>query len=284
MPFAAPPVGENRFRAPQPLAPVTDGIYDSGQAYDFCPQRTVNGSEDCLYLGLFSRPWSLPQPLHPVIIVYFGGGFIEGGSSFIIPPAGYPMLYTSLSNGFILVYPTTASTLLASCQEWKSQQILIQTLMQDFSTSRQHCSTSSSSEAIQRTSVSGANLRAVAALLLKPLPLAARPTLLKALASSFFWPKTYRYDGPESQLITTPTPTFQVSGSDSLKCLKAAEVQTLRTAALYISGSHTYNTSPYTWAPVIGDTLLQSLFQATINGNVNIDCGFGMYESTMSSS
>src|SRR5271170_672433 len=55
--------------------------------------RTVNGSEDCLYLGLFSRPWSLPQPLHPVMILYFGGGFVEGGSSFIIPPAGYPMIY-----------------------------------------------------------------------------------------------------------------------------------------------------------------------------------------------
>jgi hypothetical protein len=63
------------------------------------------------------------------------------------------------------------------------------------------------------------------------------------------------------------------TGADSLECLKASHVQTLRIAALYISGLHTY-----TWAPVIGDSFLpQSLSQATINVNVNIDYGFGMY-------
>lgn len=27
----------------------------------------VNGSEDCLYLGLYSRPWTKSQPLKPVV-------------------------------------------------------------------------------------------------------------------------------------------------------------------------------------------------------------------------
>ena len=40
IPFAAPPVGPNRFRAPQPPAPV-DGVYDSNRSFDMCPQRTV---------------------------------------------------------------------------------------------------------------------------------------------------------------------------------------------------------------------------------------------------
>jgi hypothetical protein len=41
IPFAAPPIGENRFRAPQTPASITDGTYNSNQSFDFCPQRAV---------------------------------------------------------------------------------------------------------------------------------------------------------------------------------------------------------------------------------------------------
>jgi carboxylesterase type B len=56
--------------------------------------------EDCLYLGLFSRPWSPTQPLRPVVVFYFGGGFFEGGGSFSIPLTGYQVLNVSSRNDF----------------------------------------------------------------------------------------------------------------------------------------------------------------------------------------
>jgi carboxylesterase type B len=65
----------------------------------------VNGSEDCLYLGLYSRPWTTSQPLRPVIVVFYGGGFIQGSASFTLPPSAYPVLNVSDTNDFVVVYP-----------------------------------------------------------------------------------------------------------------------------------------------------------------------------------
>lgn len=57
IPFAAPPVGQNRFRAPQPPVNLTalygtDYVYDSSQEFDMCPQRTVRFYSVFLFLSL----------------------------------------------------------------------------------------------------------------------------------------------------------------------------------------------------------------------------------------
>lgn len=70
-----------------------------------CPQRTVNGSEDCLYLGLYSRPWTVGQALRPVVVVFYGGAYIEGSASFGIPPSAYPVLNVSVTEtDLVFVY------------------------------------------------------------------------------------------------------------------------------------------------------------------------------------
>lgn len=89
IPFAAPPVGALRWRAPQPAA-AWSGVR-AAQAYgndcmqlpfpsDAAPLGTPP-AEDCLYVNVW-RPASVraAQKL-PVIVWIYGGGFVNGGSS-----------------------------------------------------------------------------------------------------------------------------------------------------------------------------------------------------------
>ncbi len=87
IPFAAPPVGDLRWKAPQPVAPwqgVRDAshfVHDCMQQpmpMDAAPQRT-SFSEDCLYLNVW-RPATGGTKL-PVMVWIYGGGFVSGGTS-----------------------------------------------------------------------------------------------------------------------------------------------------------------------------------------------------------
>ncbi|EMC92889.1 hypothetical protein BAUCODRAFT_142432 [Baudoinia panamericana UAMH 10762] len=286
IPFAAPPTGVNRFRAPQPPLPITNGVYNSTQPFDFCPQRTVNGSEDCLYLGLYGRPWSTGQPLRPVVVVFFGGGFIEGGGSFTIPPAGYPVLNASASNDFIFVYPNyrvNAFGLLPGREVAEDEESDLNAGLLDQQAALQwtHYYIQAFGGDPRNVSIWGqsAGGGSVVAQVIANSGNTQPRLFTKALAFSPFWPKTYRYDDPQAQSIyDTMANLTNCTGPNSLQCLKTVDVQTIRTAALYVSGSHTYNTSSYTWAPVIdGSFIAEPLSLATVKGKVNIDLGWGMY-------
>ena len=248
----------------------------------------MNGSEDCLYLGLYSRPWSPPQPLRPVVVVYFGGAFIEGGGSFALPPAGYPILNASSENDFIFVYPNyrvNAFGFLPGCEiaASRTSDLNAGLLDQQAALIWTHKYITEFGGDPRNVTVWGqsAGAGSVVAQVIANGGKTNPPLFRKALASSPFWPKTYDYDAPEAQAIYDQLADLTgCAGVDSLNCLKAVDVQMIRTASLVISGSHTYNTSSYTWAPVIdGKFLTQTLSQATIKGEVNIDLGFGMYNT-----
>lgn len=88
IPFAAPPVGELRWKAPQPAA-KWEGVRKADAFGPACMQRPVFGdmefrskgtSEDCLYLNVWTPAKSGTEKL-PVLVYFFGGGLIAGDGS-----------------------------------------------------------------------------------------------------------------------------------------------------------------------------------------------------------
>jgi para-nitrobenzyl esterase len=81
IPFAAPPVGELRFRPPAPLTPWTKAR-DARRAGALCPQIDFPGSgrqsEDCLTLNVYAPADADPGHPRPVMVWLYGGGFETG--------------------------------------------------------------------------------------------------------------------------------------------------------------------------------------------------------------
>ncbi len=88
IPFAAPPVGPLRWRAPQPVSPWTGVRQAVNYAHDcmqlpFASDAAPLGtepSEDCLYANVW-KPMKPKAKKLPVIVWIYGGGFVNGGSS-----------------------------------------------------------------------------------------------------------------------------------------------------------------------------------------------------------
>jgi para-nitrobenzyl esterase len=87
MPYAAPPVGDRRWRAP--VAPDRwEGVRDASWFGPVCPQtrfasfdlRVREQSEDCLYLNVWTR--TMDHEAHqPVMVWIHGGGHLGGAGS-----------------------------------------------------------------------------------------------------------------------------------------------------------------------------------------------------------
>ena len=87
IPFAAPPVGPLRWRAPQPARPWK-GVRDASAYANDCMQLPFPSdaaplgtppAEDCLYANVW-KPAGAKGKL-PVMVWIYGGGFVNGGSS-----------------------------------------------------------------------------------------------------------------------------------------------------------------------------------------------------------
>jgi para-nitrobenzyl esterase len=83
VPYAAPPVGEWRWKAPQPLK-AWEGVREAKKWSNQCAQRPGSSmgepgavSEDCLYLNVVTAAKSSDEK-RPVMVFFHGGGLTSG--------------------------------------------------------------------------------------------------------------------------------------------------------------------------------------------------------------
>ena len=79
IPFAAPPVGDLRFVAPQPVK-SWHGVRKATHFGHSCPQGTMYTDEDCLYLNVFT-PYPLSNKPLPVMVWIYGGAYVMGSAA-----------------------------------------------------------------------------------------------------------------------------------------------------------------------------------------------------------
>jgi len=94
VPFAAPPVGPRRWKAPEPAAPWS-GVRAADRFAPACMQNVAGArlpwteefmhqgavDEDCLYLNVWTAGAGARRP---VLVYVYGGGFNEGSGSVAI--------------------------------------------------------------------------------------------------------------------------------------------------------------------------------------------------------
>ena len=95
IPYAAPPLGDLRWKAPQPVVPW-DGVkvcdqfehpsyqavhYPGGYTTEWGYGAESNSSEDCLYLNVWTKAPNKIDAKLPVALWIHGGGYREGWGS-----------------------------------------------------------------------------------------------------------------------------------------------------------------------------------------------------------
>ncbi|KLO10834.1 alpha/beta-hydrolase [Schizopora paradoxa] len=87
IPFAQPPVGDLRFKAPVLITSPAKGVHDASQFGDACPQAGSAAGlgapvgEDCLVLNIFRPSGTEANAKLPIVFWIYGGAYNSGAAS-----------------------------------------------------------------------------------------------------------------------------------------------------------------------------------------------------------
>ncbi|XP_053689265.1 acetylcholinesterase-like isoform X2 [Sabethes cyaneus] len=86
IPYAKPPIGELRHKAPQPLEKFQSPVLDCSAERDVCFSRNmftqeIEGSENCLFLNVYTPQLENGGKLLPVMVFVHGGAFLFGSGN-----------------------------------------------------------------------------------------------------------------------------------------------------------------------------------------------------------
>ncbi|KAG1902801.1 Alpha/Beta hydrolase protein [Suillus fuscotomentosus] len=291
--YAAPPVGDLRWAAPQP-PPTVSGIQQATTQPNECNQaargdsstnpfestsmkkRDISQSEDCLFLNVYT-PGSevVPTPGGglPVIVWIHGGGYLIGGASpfngaDLIIDSNYGVITVLIQYrlGLFGFLPGEAvkegGALNAGLLDQNYALQWVQAYISAFGGDPMKVTiwgeSAGAGSVLQHIVAHGGN---------------TQPPLFRiAMTSSTFLPSQYNYNDriPELLYSEVVNGTNCTSSSDTLSCLRAADVNTLQTLNYNINLNGFFGT--YVFVPVVDGTFILERPTVTIrkgrlNGN-----------------
>ncbi|KAG2130975.1 Alpha/Beta hydrolase protein [Suillus bovinus] len=291
--YAAPPVGDLRWAAPQP-PPTVSGVQQATTQPNDCNQavmgdsltnplestsmkkRDVSQSEDCLFLNVYipgNEVVATPEGGLPVVVWIHGGGYIEGASSSyngtdLIIDSNYGVITVLIQYrlGLFGFLPGEAvkegGALNAGLLDQNYAFQWVQAHISDFGGNPMEVTiwgeSAGAGSVLQHIVAHGGN---------------TQPPLFKtAMTSSTFLPSQYNYNDriPELLYSEVVNGTNCTSSLDTLSCLRAADVDTLQTLNYNININGFFGT--FVFVPVVDGTFILERPTVTIrkgrlNGN-----------------
>ncbi|KAJ3743975.1 Alpha/Beta hydrolase protein [Lentinula detonsa] len=271
--YASPPIGELRFRAPQPPAP-TDGVQQADSEPPECVQGLVTDSEDCLFLNVHVPGNRISaKPTFPTVVWIHGGGYVAGNASQF---HGSDLLQEANNEviAVVIQYRLGLFGFLAGKDVQENGDLNAGLLDQHLALKwvNQHVSKFGGDP--EKVTIWGESAGAGSVLqhVVAQDGQTSPPLFRSAITSSTFLPSQYPFDDsiPEGLFAEVVSQSNCSSASDALACLRAADVSVLRTVNANIQGAVFFGT--FAFVPVIDGSFIRqrptvALREGKINGH-----------------